>query len=79
MMNSKFPDEYRRDLFGKFSIFTNEDGELEIADNEKEIVMQNRETGVYHKVNLEMFVGLIKKVFPSKEEQKELLISMFRD
>lgn len=65
-------------LFDRFTVFKNKYGEFEIA-NENEMVMTNRYTGEMSKCNIEDFCNTIKLLFPDKEEQKALLIEMFRD
>jgi hypothetical protein len=77
--NCKFPYDYSKDLFDKFTIFINANGELEIANHDHEIVMQNRVTGIHCKANINEFVNIIKTIFPDRREQKQLLIQMFRN
>lgn len=77
MRNNDFPYDYKKDLFGKFSIFVNKSGELEIANHDKELVLQNRITGIHHKENIFDFINFIKTVFPTKQEQKDLLYEIF--
>lgn len=65
-------------LFGKFEVFQNRYGEFEVA-NENEIVLTDRITGYKSKCNIEKFCNFIKKIYPDKEEQKQLLIDLLRD
>jgi len=77
-MKAQFESNYKRKLFGKFTVFVNKSGNIEVADDDIEMVLQHKYTGVYHKENIQSFVGLIQTVF-TKDEQKSLLCSMFSD
>lgn len=67
------------ELFGKFEVFQNKYGEFVVANKEKEMVLEDRRTGYKSKCNIEDFCNMIKTIFPDKEEQKQLLMEMFRD
>jgi len=79
MKNVEYDYDFKRILFGKYTVFTNFFGDLELADNDYEMVMQDRVTGVHIKINIDDFVHMIKTVFPDKEEQMSLLKQIFRD
>jgi len=75
-MRRMFDCDYKACLFDRFTVFIDEHGNLDIANNETELVFTNNDTGVNSKVNMDKFANLIKKVFPSRKEQKEILMQM---
>ena len=77
--NKGFDSQFHCELFGRFTAFTNEDGELEVVDNTKFLVLRDRRTGRRHSQNLDEFVELIKIVFPERKEQLSLLKQMFNN
>lgn len=66
-------------LFDKFQVFTTSDGTLEIANTDKDLLLQNRMTGYYSKVNMNEFATFIKKIFPTEEEQIDILQHLFEN